>query len=167
MWNTITHLFKDAPSKLKIVKLIIESGLRIGVDSKIYCGDIEIPATKIAAAVNVDRRVVKETAESILKTEGLRDIFMNFKPAGPLLKEIAKYVGYGVVEIRAQPEAQGIIAETTALIAKQGISIRQILAEDPEIYPDPKLTIITERLIPGELLPQFLKIPTVKQVTIT
>ena len=45
--------------------------------------------------------------------------------------------------------------------------LRQILAEDAEIYPDPKLILITDRPIPGELLPKFLKIATVKQVTIT
>ena len=71
-----------------------------------------------------------------------------------------------IVEIRAKPEALGIIAETTTLIAREGISIRQILAEDAEIYPDPKLIIITEKPIPGELLPKFLKIQTVTQVTI-
>ena len=48
-----------------------------------------------------------------------------------------------------------------------GISIRQILAEDAEIYPDPKLIIITEKPIPGELIPILLKIPSVSQVTIS
>ena len=91
---------------------------------------------------------------------------MNLKPAGPLLRDVAQYLGYGVVEIRAKPEAPGIIAEVTVLIAKEGISIRQILAEDAEIYPDPKLILITDRPIPGELLPRLLKISTVKQVTI-
>ena len=167
MWNKTKHFFEDSPSKLKVAKLIVETGLRIGNNGKIYCGEIEVPATKIAAAAGVDRRVIKETAEDILKAEDLRGIFMNLKPAGPLLRDVAKYLGYGVVEIKAKPETPGIIAEVTVLIAKEGISIRQILAEDAEIYPDPKLIIITDRPIPGELLPKLLKIPTVKQVTIT
>lgn len=167
MWNKTKHFFKDSPAKLKVAKLIVETGLRIGDEGKIYCGEIEVPATKIAIAAGVDRRVIKETAEDILKTEDLRGIFMNLKPAGPLLRDVAQYLGYGVIEIKAKPEAPGIIAEVTVLIAKEGISIRQILAEDAEIYPDPKLILITDRPIPGELLPKLLKISTVKQVTIS
>jgi predicted regulator of amino acid metabolism with ACT domain len=166
VWVKVKSFFEDAPAKLKVAKLLVETGLRVGENGKIYCGDIEVPATKIATAAGVDRRIVKETAEAILRSGDLRQILMNLKPAGPLLIDVAQHLGYGVVEIRAKPEAPGIIAETTALIAKEGISIRQILAEDAEIYPDPKLILITERPIPGALLSKFLKIPTVKQVTI-
>lgn len=81
-------------------------------------------------------------------------------------RDVAKYLGYGVVEIRAQPDAPGIIAEAATLLSRAGISIRQILAEDAEIYPDPKLIMITDHPIPGDLINQFLHIPTVQQVTI-
>ena len=91
---------------------------------------------------------------------------MNLKPAGPLLRDVAQIPWLRRCRDQGKPEAPGIIAEATALISKEGISIRQILAEDAEIYPDPKLILITDRPIPGELLPKFLKIPTVKQVTI-
>jgi predicted regulator of amino acid metabolism with ACT domain len=60
-----------------------------------------------------------------------------------------------------------VIAQATNLISGKGISIRQILAEDAEIYPDPKLIIITEKPLPGELLPLLLKMPSVSQVTIS
>ena len=167
MWQKTRSFFENSPSQLKVAKLIIETGLRVGEDGKIYCGEIEVPATKIAAALGIDRRVVGEMAQAILKTDELKQLFTNLKPAGPLLNSAAPYLGYGVVEIRAKSDAVGIIAEATALISREGISIRQILAEDAEIYPDPKLILITEKPIPGELLPKLLKIPTVKQVTIT
>ncbi len=167
LWQKIKTFFQESPSQLKVARLLVETGLRISSDGKIYCGEIEIPATKIANALNIDRRVIREMTKAILKTEELKNLFMNLKPAGPLLRDAAKFLGYGVIEIRASPEAIGIIAETTALIAKKGISIRQILAEDAEIYPDPKLILITDKPIPGELLPKFLKMSTVKQVTIT
>ena len=147
--------------------MIVEGGLRVGENGKVFCDTIEIPATKIAIAAGVDRRVVKETTMAILATEDLSKIFTNLKPAGPLLRDVAQFLGYGVVEIRAKPEAPGIIAEAATLIAREGISIRQILAEDAEIYPDPKLILITEKPIPGPLLSRLLKIPTVKQVTIS
>ena len=167
MWQKIKTFFQESPSKLKVARLLVETGLSIGKNGKIYCGEVEVPATKIASALNIDRRVIREMTKAILKTEELKNLFMNLKPAGPLLRDAAKFLGYGVVEIRASPEAIGIIAEATALIAKEGISIRQILAEDAEIYPDPKLTLITDKPIPGEMLPKFLKMSTVKQVTIS
>jgi predicted regulator of amino acid metabolism with ACT domain len=167
LWKAIRSLFKDSPSKLRVARLLVEMGFRIGTNGQIYCDEIAIPATKIAETIDVDRRVVKETAKAILKTKELRGLFMKLKPAGPLLRDVAQFLGYGVIEIRAKPDAVGIIAEATTLIAKKDISIRQILAEDPEIYPDPKLILITEKPVPGELLPQFLKIPAVEKVTIS
>jgi predicted regulator of amino acid metabolism with ACT domain len=167
VWKKIKQYFKNAPSKLKVSKTFVELGLRIGDGGKIYCGTIELAATKIAKSLNVDRRIVKETADAILSDDTLKHLFTNLKPAGPLLKDVAPYLEYGVVEIRAKPAAIGIIAATSTLIAEEGISIRQILAEDAEIYPDPKLIIITEKPIPGNLLSKFLKIPTVTTVAIS
>ena len=167
MWKKIRQFFESSPAKLKVARTLIEVGLRIGETGKIYCGEIEIPATKIAIAVDVDRRIIKETAEAILKDSELKKLFMNLKPAGPLLRDVAPYLGYGVVEIRAKPSAVGIIAAASALIAEESISIRQVLAEDAEVYPDPKLVIITETPIPGELLPKLLKISTVTSVAIS
>jgi hypothetical protein len=167
LWKQIKQYFDGAPSKLEVARLLVELGLRINPEGKIFCNDIEIPATKIAAALNVDRRVVKATAIAILQTEELRRLFTNLKSAGPLLRDVAQYLGYGVIEIRAKPEALGIIAKASTLIAEHNISIRQILAEDAEIYPDPKLILITEKPVPGILLQKFLNIPTVLRVTIS
>lgn len=167
MWKMLEAHFRDAPAKLKVLRTFVELGLRVEEDGKVYLGDVEVPDSKIARAVGVDRRVVREAVKSILGDASLKRIFKGLKPAGAMLRDVASLLGYGVVEIRAKPEAVGIIAEATALIAKEGISIRQIIAEDPELYPDPKLTIITDKPLPGDIIPKFLKIPTVKQVAIS
>jgi predicted regulator of amino acid metabolism with ACT domain len=167
MWNKIRHYFEESPSKLKVARLLVETGLRVDDRGRTYCGEIEVPATKLAAAAGVDRRVVKETAKAILEIDELRKLFIGLRPAGPLMREVAPYLGYGVVEIRAKPSTVGIIAKVATLIADEGISIRQILAEDPEINPDPKLIVVTEKPIPGEILQELLKIPTVSKVSIS
>ncbi|MCJ7635120.1 hypothetical protein MUP77_22355 [Candidatus Bathyarchaeota archaeon] len=167
MWNKIRYYFEDSPSKLKVAKLLVETGLRVDDKGKTYCGEIEIPATKIAVAAGVDRRVVRETTNAILGTEELRELFTALRPAGPLMREVAPHLGYGVVEIRATPSTVGIIAKVTALIADEGISIRQILADDPEINPDPKLIVVTDKPIPGEILPKLLRISSVSKVSIS
>ncbi|MCC6042314.1 MAG: amino acid-binding protein [Candidatus Verstraetearchaeota archaeon] len=166
MWKSVAEKFEEAPAKLKVARLLIENGLRIGENGKIYCGDVEIPDTKIARVLDVDRRVVRETIKYIMSDEVLRKVFTRLKPAGALLRDVAALFGYGVLEIRADPSAVGIIAGVAQALAKAGISIRQIHAEDPDLNPDPKLIVITERAVPGEVIQEILKVPNVKSVTI-
>jgi len=47
------------------------------------------------------------------------------------------------------------------------VGIRQILAEDPDVNPDPKLLIITERQVPGNVVSELLKVPTVTKVSLS
>jgi len=79
---------------------------------------------------------------------------------------VASELGFGVVEIEAQAGAPGILATATQLIAQEKISIRQAHAGDPELEENPKLTIITEKPVKGEMIQEFLKIPGVKRVSI-
>jgi len=166
MWSKIKRYFKNNPTQLKVARTLLELGLSVGEDGKIYCGSIEISPTKMAKALDIDRRVVKNTVESILSEPELKEMFMKIKSAGPFFGDVAKQLGFGVIVITADPKTVGIVAKATALIADKGISIRQIIAEDPELFPEPKLTIVTEKEVPGEIIPEFLKIPGVKHVTI-
>ncbi|MEN3035297.1 MAG: amino acid-binding ACT domain protein, partial [Candidatus Methanosuratincola sp.] len=79
----------------------------------------------------------------------------------------APALGYGVVEVRAKSDAVGVISHVTKYISDAGISIRQILAEDPELNPDPKLMIITDTKIPGDVISKLLTIPTVTKVSVS
>jgi len=153
MWDTIQEIFRDNPKKLRVIQAILEFGFCVQEDGKIYSshGDdfIELPYSKIAQALKVDRRVVIDTVQTILETEELKKIFTGIKVAGPSFREVAKLLGFGVIEIHANPNEVGIIANVTELIKIENVSIRQILADDPELYPEPKLTIITEKPIPN------------------
>jgi len=165
IWKIIKEKLEGQPAKLKTAKLILQLGLTVKEDQKIYCGPVEVPAAKVAKALNLDRRTVKATAETILKNSELRNIYTNLTTAGPSLRNIAKHLGYAVIEIEANPSKSGIIAEVTGIIAERNISIRQIIAEDPELHPNPKLTIILEKQPPPEIIPKILKIETVKKIT--
>ena len=63
-------------------------------------------------------------------------------------------------------ESEGILASTSNLISKKGISIRQAYAEDTELQENPLLTIITEKPVSGDLINEFLKIKGVTRVSI-
>jgi predicted regulator of amino acid metabolism with ACT domain len=149
-----------------VARKIIELGLRVGENGKIYCGDVEINDVALARGANVDRRSIRATVDVIMDDPELAAIFGNIFPAGALLKNVASDLGFGVVEIEAQAGTPGILATATHLISEQNISIRQAHAGDPELEEHPKLTIITEKPVKGEMFNKFLKIPGIKKVSI-
>lgn len=166
MWEKIKHKFDKYPARMNVARKIVKLGLRVDPNGKIYCEQVEISDVALARAVNVDRRSIKATVDVILADEELSEIFGNIVPAGALLKKIAKNLEFGVVEIEADAGNPGILAQATQLISSHGISIRQAHAGDPELEEVPKLTVITEKSIPGELFGKFLEIKGIKRVSI-
>jgi hypothetical protein len=166
MWNTIKKHFETYPERLKVARVLVENGLSVR-NQKIYLNQIEIPPVRIARVAAVDRRTVNETAAIIKANRELRQIFEEIRSAGPSLREIAKHLNLGVVEITVvDPKAHGILAASATLLSNGGLSIRQAIVDDPELSPEPKLTLIVERKIPGELISELLKINGVAKVSV-
>lgn len=165
MWIEIESYFETLPIRKKIAALLLMYGLSIKGDEKIYCNDVEVSYTSIARAVGVDRRVVKETVRMILKNDELSVVFKNLGSVA-FYNEVAKRMHLGVIEIYAEASTVGIVAKVSTMIAQENITIRQIVADDPTLFPDPKLTIITGKKVPGELLEHFLGVEGVKRVSI-
>ena len=166
MWERVNEKFKKYPARIRVAEKMIELGLSINEDGKIYCGNLKISDKALATAADVDRRAIKSTIEIIQEDDELNKLFSNIIPAGTLLKNIAKNLELGVIEIEVGSESEGILAATTNLIAKKGISIRQAYAEDTELQKSPLLTIITEEPVKGDLINEFLKIKGVTRVSI-
>ena len=164
MWRKIAKRLSEYPVRIRIVKALIELGLSVKEDGKIYCGSIQMAESKIARALGVDRRVVKETADLIASDEMLSPIFLKLKPAGPFLADVAKFLGYMVIEIYADPFSIGILASASSIVADEGISIRQAIADDPDLIPEPKLTIVLDREVSGAALEKILKIKGVRKL---
>jgi len=166
MWSKVMEHLRGHPERLSVARVLIENGLNIK-DGKIYCNNIEIPPIRIGRAARVDRRTVAETVRMIEENPELRVIFRNIRSAGHSLREIARYLDLGVVEITpVNAKTPGILAKSASLIAERNISIRQAIVDDPELSPEPKLTLIAENKIPGELIPEFLKIKGVAKVSV-
>ncbi len=166
MWEKINEKFRKYPARLRVAEKMIELGLSLNEDGKIYCGNLKISDKALATASNVDRRAIKSTIDIICEDEDLYNLFSNIVPAGTLLKNIAKNLDLGVIEIEVGSESEGILANTTNLITKKGIDIRQAYAEDTELQENPILTIITEEPVKGDLINEFLKIKGVTRVSI-
>ena len=163
LWRQISDRLREYPGRLKVARTLVELGLSVR-NGKIFCGEVEQSELKMARAIGVDRRTVKETAEFVESDPTLQSVFKDLKPAGAFLPNVAKHLGYRVIEIYADPHEVGIVAEATALISREGISIRQAVADDPDLTPEPRLTLVVEREPSGDALQKMLKIPGVKKL---
>ena len=166
MWNNIKKYLEAYPERLKVARVLVENGLSVR-NGTICLNEIEIPPVRVARAAGVDRRTVNETLKAINKKRELRLIFEELRSAGHSLKEVAKHLNLGVVEITpVDARIPGILANSAMLLTNSGLSIRQAIVDDPELSPEPKLALIVEKKIPGELIPKFLKINGVAKVSV-
>jgi len=166
MWNQITNQLQEYPERLKVARVLIENGLSVKND-KICLNQIEIPPVRIARVAGVDRRTVNETISTIESNSDLKLIFEEIRPAGHSLKEIAKHLNLGVLEITpVNAKSPGILSNAAMILNRAGLSIRQAIVDDPELSPEPKLTLIIEKKIPGELIPELLNISGIAKVSV-
>ncbi len=166
MWNSLKTHFEGYPERLKVIRVLVENGLSAR-DERVYLNQIEIPPVRIARVAGVDRRTVNETLKAIKANRELRLIFEEMRSAGHSLKEIAKPLNLGVLEITpVDAKTPGILAKSATILAEAGLSIRQAIVDDPELSPEPKLALIVEKKIPGELIPELLNIKGVAKVAL-
>ncbi len=165
MWRKLKPFFKGYPAQERIAQLMLNCGLRVK-GGAIYAGDVAIADTAIARAVGVDRRVVTATLETIGKTPFLRDFFARLWPVCHL-GNVATQMGWGALEILPANASQpGILAGTAAIIAEAGISVRQVVVDDPEVVEDPRAMLITEKPVPEHLLPRIRQLDGVRGVVL-
>ncbi|MEM0288113.1 MAG: ACT domain-containing protein [Nitrososphaerota archaeon] len=143
---------------------MIENGIRVDDSGRFFVGEIEISDTAISRAASVDRRAVRETATYVLSHPELKSILCKIRPFGSSLADVASALGFSVITIEADPKAPGILADVAGVLAKRGIVIRQALADDPELVPEPKLTIVAEGNLPPDTLEEMRSLKSVKTI---
>ena len=164
MFDEIMGKFEGSPSQQAVIRLLLERGFSVNEEGRVVSGGIEIQFTGIAREIGVDRRVVDSTTDAIRADPELQRIFANIS-AIPSLRDLAPVLDLTVltVEVAAADES-GIIARVTELIAEAEISIRQLLSEDPEFTDEPKLYIITDEPVDGDLLVSIRELSFVRRV---
>ena len=164
MFDEIMEKFEGSPSQQAVIRLLLERGFSVNDEGRVVSGGIEIPNTGIAREIGVDRRVVDSTTDVILDDPELRRIFQNIT-AIPSLMDLAPVLDLSVLTVWVDDETEsGIVADVTTAIADRGISIRQVISEDPEFVDDPKLYVITDAALPGDLLVEIRELPYVRRV---
>jgi predicted regulator of amino acid metabolism with ACT domain len=166
MFDEIMEKFEGSPSQQAVIRLLLERGFSVNDQGRVVSGGIEIPNTGIAREADVDRRVVDSTTDAILADEELRRIFQNIS-AIPSLMDLAPVLDLSVLTVEvANADKPGIVATVTSKLADAGISIRQTISEDPEFTDDPKLYIITDEPVPGDLLNDLSNLEFVRRIAI-
>lgn len=135
----------------------------------IFCGPIEQSTTKIAKALGVDRKVVDLTADVIRNNPELYAVFSKLKPIADI-SDVARYDKNsfaGVMDIYAFSDSVGIAALATTLIAEENITIRYMVARDPELSVESVMTIVTDKRPPGRVVEALLNNDDVIKVSLS
>jgi hypothetical protein len=165
-FEEIMEKFEDSPSQQAVIRLLLERGFSVNDEGRVVSGGIEIPNTGIAREIDVDRRVVDATTDAILADEQLRRIFQNISSI-PSLMDLAPVLDLTVLTITVDDETQpGIVADVTTRIADRGISIRQIVSEDPEFTEHPELYLVLGADVPGDLITELRDAEYVRKIGI-
>ncbi len=166
MWNVLREKFKNHPAQEKVIRLLLERGFQINAEGRVVSGNIEIAHTQIANEIGVDRRVVDATCETILKDAQLVQIFRKVRTI-PFLRDVAPDLGLGVIVITPDNAARkGLLGSVSTAVAEHGMTIRQAVSDDPYLTENPKLTLITDGKVSGELVDALTRIKGVKSVTV-
>jgi len=165
MWIKFRPHFEGFPAQEKVAQLMVQMGFRV-FENRVYAGPVEVSDTALARAAGVDRRVVTATTGTIERNADLKRFFERLAPVCHL-REVAPLMGWGAIEILPTSASKpGILAGVATIIAEAGISIRQVIVDDPEIVDDPHALIITEKTVPERLLPRIKGVEGVKSVVL-
>ena len=164
MFEEIMEKFSDSPSQQRVIRLLLARGFSVNDEGRVVSGGIEIPNTGIARELDVDRRVVDATTDAILADAQLRPIFQNIS-AVPSLMDLAPVLDLAVCTVAVRDANEtGIVATVTELVAEYGISLRQVLSEDPEFTDEPVLYLITDGELPGEFITDLREFSFVRRI---
>ena len=166
MWPNIRKQFERQVVRPEIVRKMIECGMRVSDDEKIYVDDVEVDYTAIARALEVDRRVVKSTAQQIRRNRYLYSLFSKTKPLGTSLVDVVSHLGYTAIVIEADPKSPGVMAGVAEILARHQMVVRQAVAEDPEMVPDAKMTLVVEGQLTGQAMEELHGLKAVRSIKI-
>ena len=166
MWANVRKQFERQVVRPEIVRKMIQCGMRVSEDEKIYVDDVEVDYTAIANSLDVDRRVVKQTAQQIRRNRYLFSLFSKTKPLGTSLVDVVSQLGYTALVIEADPKSSGVMAGVAEILSRHGMVVRQAVAEDPEMVPDAKMTLVVEGQLTGRAMEELHGLTMVRSIKI-
>lgn len=166
-WERVGSVLGGKEKRLRVVKLLLRYGLSARGDG-VYVGEkVKVSLKSIAEEAGVDRRTVLETLRAVSSDPVLREFFEKLRPAGPSLVSVARVLGYRCLVVEIYEDRPGILAWVSSALAERGINILQVVAEDPNIYEEPKMYVVVSQDIPEGVISKILQHPAIKRVSIS
>jgi predicted regulator of amino acid metabolism with ACT domain len=166
VWANVRKQFERQVVRPDVVKKMIECGMRVSDDEKIYVDGVEVDYSAVARAVDVDRRVVKQTVEQIRRNGYLYSLFSKTRPLGTSLVDLVRELGYTGIVVQADPKSSGIMAAVAEILSRHGMVVRQAVAEDPEMVPEAKMTLVVEGELTGRAMEELHSLKVVRSIKI-
>jgi uncharacterized protein len=166
MWPNIRKQFDRQVARPEVVRKMIECGMRVSDDERIFVDDVEVGYSAVARAVKVDRRVVKQTVQQIRRNRYLYSLFSMTRPLGTSLVSQVSQLGYTALVIEADPKSAGVMAGVAEILSRHGMVVRQAVAEDPEMVPDAKMTLVLEGHLTGKAIEELNGLGVVRSIKI-
>ena len=166
LWPRVKEQFSRQFARPDVVRKMIECGMRVSSDFKIHVDDVEVDYTAVARAVGVDRRVVRQTVEQICGNPYLYSIFSKIIPLGAGLAAVVEVLGYTAVVVEAEPKSPGVLASVAEILSRHGYVVRQALADDPDMVPDAKMTLVLEGQLSGKAIEELNSLTSLKSIKI-
>lgn len=165
MWPLFEEHFSRHSAGRLVVEAFLKYGYGVHSDGSVWCGPVAMAPAKIAHALGVDRRVVLAAAKKIASHESLLEVFATLQPRADF-SECAKALGFDAIEICADAHASGIVSQVAGVLAARKAALRQVIADDPDLFSDPKLTIVVDGKLDLKTLDLLRKLPCAKKITI-
>jgi len=166
MWANVRKQFERQVVRPEIVRKMIQCGMRVSEDEKIYVDDVEVDYSAVARALDVDRRVVMQTAQQIRRNRYLYSLFSMTRPLGTSLVNLVSQLGYTAIVIEADPKSPGVMAGVAEILSRHGMVVRQAVAEDPEMVPEAKMTLVVEGQLTGQAMEELHSLKVIRSIKI-
>ncbi len=164
MWAEIMGYFSDSPAQVRVIRFLLENGFGVNEEGRVICNGVEIPATHVARAIGIDRRVVDATGSRIITVPYLRGIFLNMQ-ATPDLSRVADSLGLSVITVLPRnAQEKGIVGSAVAVLHRYNLTIRQIFVTDPYFSENPKLVIIIDEPLPPGVVEELRALPQIRKI---
>jgi uncharacterized protein len=166
MWPSIKQQFSRQIVRPDVVKKMIQCGMRVSEDDKLFVDDVEVDYSAVARATNVDRRVVKQTVQQIRRNRFLYSIFSKTRPLGTSLVDLVSQLGYSALVVEADPKSPGVMAGVAEILSRHGMVVRQALADDPDMVLEARMTLVVEGQLTGQAMEELNGLKTVRSLKI-
>jgi len=166
LWNKLIDKFKRRKAGFEIARLMLESGMKVESDGHYYIGNIKITDSAISDALQINRQIVRDTAEFILQDVEIGQVFTRLRPSGSNLVEVASILGLHALVIEANPNDVGVVSAVMKVFGDLGIMVHQAIVDDVELYPEPRITIIYKGGHDEELIKKLSATGIVKSINI-